>query len=155
LGVDFLRSFQHSLPSYNGTAKVSGLAAPVRILRDRYAIPHIMAASYDDAAFALGYAHAQDRLWQMEMARRFIQGRLSELLGELALTTDVMMRAMGLYTAAEDAVDHLSRDAERTLSAYADGVNAYIAGHKGRWPIEFVLAGDAPPEEWRPADSIA
>src|ERR1700753_2135189 len=117
LGIDFVRSFQHSLPSYSGTAKVAGLAAPVRILRDRYAIPHIVAGSYDDAAFALGYAHAQDRLWQMEMTRRFVQGRLSELVGEPALTTDVMMRALDLYTAAEEAVDHLSRESQRTLSA--------------------------------------
>jgi penicillin amidase len=155
LALDFVRSFAHSVPSYDGTVKASGLAAPVQILRDRYAIPHIAAKSYDDAAFALGYAHAQDRLWQMELARRFVQGRLSELFGETALAADAMMRAMGLYTAAEDAVEHVSRDSQRTLAAYADGVNAFISGHKGRWPIEFVLAGDTPPELWRPADSVA
>jgi len=153
--LDFLRSFARSVPSYDGTVRVAGLAAPVQILRDRYAVPHIVARSYEDAAFALGYAHAQDRLWQMEISRRYVQGRLSELFGETALSPDSMMRAMGLYTAAEDAVENLSRNAQRTLSAYADGVNAYILGHRGPWPIEFVLAGNAPPELWRPADSVA
>src|SRR4029077_11995708 len=73
---------------------------------------------------------------------------------EAALSTDMMMRSLGLYDAAEDATEHLSRDSQRALSAYADGVNAYIANHKGRWPIEFVLASDTP-ELWRPADSVA
>jgi penicillin amidase len=155
IAFDFVRSLARSVPSYDGTVVAGGLAEPVQILRDRYAVPHILARSYGDAAFALGYAHAQDRLWQMEMSRRFVQGRLAELLGETALGADLTMRALGLYSAAEDAVEHLSRDAQRTLSAYADGVNAYISGHKGRWPIEFVLAGDAPPELWRPADSVA
>ena len=66
-----------------------------------------------------------------------------------------MMRSFGLYRAAEAALPHLSPDARAILNSYADGVNAYIAGHSGRWPIEFVLAGDAPPEPWRPADSFA
>jgi len=152
--VDFVRSFQRSVPSYDGARNVAGLSAPVEILRDRYAVPHILAASLPDAAFGLGYVHAQDRLWQMEMARRFIQGRLAELFGAPALDTDIMMRAMGLYSAAEEAVKRLSPDSQRVLQAYAAGVNAYLNAHRGRWPIEFVLAGDTP-EPWRPADSIA
>src|SRR5215467_13089816 len=84
-GLGYLWSFSFSVPSYDGTLRAAGLAQPVQILRDRYGVPHILAQSYDDAAFALGYAHAQDRLWQMEMSRRFVQGRLSELLGERAL----------------------------------------------------------------------
>ena len=153
--LDFVSSFQRSVPSYDGTRSVAGLAAPVQILRDRYAVPHILAASFPDAAFALGYAHAQDRLWQMETARRFIQGRLAELFGASAVGTDTMMRAMGLYGAAQEAVKHLSPDTQRTLRAYAAGVNAYLRDHKGPWPIQFVLAGDTPPELWTPADSIA
>ena len=155
LGLDFVRSFQRSVPSYEGTVSVAGVSAPVRILRDRYAIPHIVAASLPDAAFALGYAHAQDRLWQMETARRFVQGRLAELFGASAIGADTMTRAMGLYAAAEEAVKHLSPDSRRVLQAYADGVNAYLTAHRGPWPIEFALAGDTPPELWTPADSIA
>ena len=77
---------------FDGNLKAAGLSQPVQVLRDRYAVPHIVAQSFDDAAFALGYAHAQDRLWQMEMSRRFVHGRLAELLGERALPTDVFMR---------------------------------------------------------------
>src|ERR1700686_1681848 len=79
--LDFVSSFQRSVPSYDGARSVVGLAAPVQVLRDRYGVPHILAGSFPDASFALGYAHAQDRFWQMEPARRFIQGRLAELFG--------------------------------------------------------------------------
>jgi len=149
-----LANFIRSVPSYDGTLNVAGVAAPVQILRDRYAIPHIVAASLRDAAFALGYVHAQDRLWQMETARRFIQGRLAELFGESAVDTDTMMRAIDLYGAAKEAVTHLSSESRQVLQAYADGVNAYLTTHGGPLPIEFTLAGDTP-EPWVPADSIA
>ncbi|HEY4263954.1 MAG TPA: penicillin acylase family protein, partial [Micropepsaceae bacterium] len=152
--VDFVRSFQRSVPSYDGTLNVTAVAAPVQILRDRYAIPHIFAASLPDAAFGLGYVHAQDRLWQMETSRRFIQGRLAELFGASAVGTDTMMRAMDLYGAAQEAVKHLSPESRLVLQAYADGVNTYLKGHKGPLGIEFALAGDTP-EPWVPADSIA
>src|SRR5262245_37855339 len=81
--ANFLRSFNQSLPVYNGSVAVDGLSAPVEILRDRHGVPHILARTREDAAFAEGYAHAQDRLWQMETARRFVQGRLAELFGSL------------------------------------------------------------------------
>lgn len=151
----FFLSFELSVPNYAGKARVAGLQAPVRIVRDQYAIPHIKAQSFQDAAFALGYAHAQDRLWQMEMSRRAIAGRLSELFGPSTLRIDIMMRTIGLYRAAEAAVAHLTPGGRAVLQAYADGVNAYIAQYQGRWPIEFVLAGDTAPEPWRPADSVA
>src|SRR4051812_18415760 len=99
LAADFVASFQRSVPAYRGTVEVAQLGRPVQILRDRYAIPHIIADSFEDAAFALGYAHAQDRLWQMETARRFIQGRLSELFGPSTINVDIMMRNFGLYEA--------------------------------------------------------
>lgn len=154
LALDFVSSFQRSLPVYDGTVRAAGLAQPVQILRDSHAVPHILADSFEDAAFGLGYVHAQDRLWQMELARRFIQGRLAEMLGELALDPDVLMRTMGLYAAAGQALEHLSPDTRRALDSYAAGVNAYLTAHRGRWPIEFVLAG-VTPEPWTPTDSIA
>ena len=154
LALDFISSFQRSLPIYDGTVRVTGLTQPVQILRDEHAVPHILANSFEDAAFGLGFVHAQDRLWQMEMSRRFIQGRLAEGLGELALDADVLMRTMGLYQAAGQALEHLSPESRRGLEAYSAGVNAYLATHRGRWPIEFVLAG-LTPEPWTPTDSIA
>lgn len=155
LTVDFIRSFARSVPDYDGTVAAAGLSAPVQILRDKYAIPYVIAGSFAEAAFGLGYAHAEDRLWQMEMARRFIQGRLAELFGAQAVPTDTVMRSMGLYDAAQDALKHLTPQSQRLLRAYADGVNTYLSAHRGRWPVEFALAGDTPPERWSPVDSIA
>lgn len=152
--LDRVRSFERSLPSYDGFATVSGVSAPVRIARDKHAIPHITARSFNDAAFALGYVHAQDRLWQMELSRRFVSGRLAELVGENGLAPDVTMRALGLDRAAESAVPHLSPETRAALQAYADGVNAYLANHQGPLPIEFTLADDTP-APWRPTDSVA
>ena len=80
---------------------LAGLAAPVEVLRDRHGIPHIFAASLEDAHFALGFVHAQDRLWQMEMNRRIGSGRLAEMLGPAALETDRFMRTLGLRRVAE------------------------------------------------------
>ena len=114
---DFIRSFARSVPSYEGAATVAGLTAPVTIRRDRYAIPHISGSNAADVAFGLGYVHAQDRFFQMDMARHFVAGRLSELVGPLALSTDIQMRAIGLYPAAQQAVDYLSLDARQILSA--------------------------------------
>jgi penicillin amidase len=155
LGVDFFQSFSRSVPAYDGSIAAAGLSAPVEILRDRYAIPHVIGRSFDDAAFGLGYAHAQERLWQMETARRFIQGRFAELFGARAVPSDVLMRSIGLYGAAEEAVKHLTPATRRVLQAYADGVNAYLDHHRGPWPIELVLVGDTPPERWSAADSVA
>lgn len=155
LAVDFVRSFARSVPAYDGSVTVAGVSAPVQILRDRYAIPHIVAGSFEDAAFGLGYAHAQERLWQMETARRFIQGRLAELFGAQAVPADTLMRTIGLYDAAQEAVKHLQPQSQRVLQAYANGVNAWLDGHKGPLPIEFVLASDTPPEHWTPVDCIA
>jgi penicillin amidase len=154
LGLDFVVSFRRSVPSYDGAVKAEGLIHPVQILRDGHAVPHILAQSFEDAAFGLGYAHAQDRLWQMELSRRFIQGRLAEMLGGLALEADILLRTMGLYPAARQALEHLSPDTRRVLDSYSAGVNSYISGHRERWPIEFVLAGVSP-EPWTPTDSIA
>ena len=78
----FFFSFRLSLPKYEGTLEAAEIEAPLRIVRDKHAIPHILAQSITDATFGLGYAHAQDRLWQMEMSRRYVQGRLAEMFGE-------------------------------------------------------------------------
>jgi penicillin amidase len=107
LAFDFVRSFQYSVPRYDGELSVDGIGATVRIARDQYAVPHILAESFPDAAFGLGYAHAQDRLWQMEMSRRYLQGRLAELFGNLAFDSDVRIRQLGVYAASEASVEHL------------------------------------------------
>ncbi|MDE2110598.1 MAG: penicillin acylase family protein [Alphaproteobacteria bacterium] len=149
-----LGHFRYSLPDYDGTVQVRGLSAPVQILRDAHAVPHIIASSRADALFGLGYAAAQDRLWQMEFTTRVMQGRLAEMVGPAGVPTDVFMRTMGFYRLAEQSVAHLTPQTRKLLVAYAAGVNAYLKTRKGPLPIEFALMG-ATPEPWRPADSVA
>lgn len=152
--VAWIAHFKASLPDYDGTVQVQGLSAPVRILRDGRAIPHIIAKSRADALFGLGYAAAQDRLWQMMFLRRVMQGRLAEIVGQAGVPADAFIRTLGLYRLAEQTVGHLRPETRRLLEAYAAGVNAYLETRKGPLPVEFALAG-VTPEPWRPADSVA
>src|SRR6202007_1948629 len=102
-----------------------GLTPPVEIVRDAAGIVTIRAANEADAAFALGFAHAQDRLFQMDMTRRVGAGRLSEVIGTATLATDRFMRRLGLYRVAQANYLDLPPDAQRLFQAYAAGVNAY------------------------------
>src|SRR3990167_381999 len=119
-----------ALPPYSGQVEAAGLKAPVEILRDKNAVPHIIAGSIDDAAFGLGYVHAQDRFWQMELTRRLGQGRLSEIIppsviGSSLIDTDRTMRGLGLYRQASESVNALSPGTRTLLESYAAGVNAW------------------------------
>jgi len=113
-------------PSAQGELAVTGLSARARIVRDPFGIPHVEAENLVDAYRALGFAHAQDRLWQMEVLRRSARGRLAEVLGERALDSDRLARTLGFGVAADQEVTRLSRDARAALDAYADGVNAWL-----------------------------
>ena len=144
---------RRSLPQTTGELRAPGLAAPVRVVRDRDGVPHITAESEADALFALGFVHAQDRLWQMEFQRRIGQGRLSELFGPATLSTDRFLRTLGVYRAAQSAFEALAPDTRALLEAYAAGVNASIEASAGSLPVEFVILG-AEPEPWRPEDSL-
>src|SRR3982751_4906096 len=118
-GLFFL--LRQSLPRTEGEVAVTGLSRPVEILRDTYGIPHIFAATLDDAHFALGYVHAQDRLWQMEMNRRVAAGRLAEVLGPGALESDRFLRTLGVRRVAEANLRALDAESRRLLAAYAGG----------------------------------
>ncbi len=143
---------RRSLPQVNGKVTVAGLSGAVEIVRDRNGIPYIYGKTDHDAFFALGYVHAQDRLWQMELQRRIGAGRLSEVLGDATIETDQFLRTLGVYRAAEAAWPALAPEAQSALQAYADGVNAFLAeGHP--LPPEFVILGFKP-EPWQPADSL-
>jgi penicillin amidase len=145
---------QASLPIHEGTFIASGLQQPVRIERDGHGIPNIVAANERDATFALGYAHAQDRLWQMEINRRIAAGRLAEVLGEPALDTDKFLRTIGIARTAQSIYENLDAEHRDLLDAYAAGVNAYLNKRGGPLPPEFYLARAPKPEPWTPADSI-
>jgi penicillin G amidase len=143
-----------SLPQIAGRIAVFGLKSPVRVARDADGVPTIIAQNDDAAAFGLGFAHAQDRLFQMELMRRLAAGRLAELFGPAALPIDRQMRVLGLYQAAEAELLALSAELRRALSAYAAGVNAFLATRHGALPPEFLLLRFEP-APWREADSLA
>ena len=136
-----------------GRYEVEGLSAPVSLLRDKWGLPHIFAETDEDASFALGWAHAEDRLWQMETMRRLGAGRLAEVLGPAALPSDRWMRTLGLYHLAERDYAALSGDTRRVFDAYAQGVNAWLAARAGSLPPEFLLLWFEP-QPWTPADSL-
>src|SRR6185312_526217 len=141
-----------SLPKIDGEATAPGLVAPVEILRDRDGVPHILAMSDHDGWFAMGYAHAQDRLWQMEFQRRVAQGRLSEILGEKAFDVDRLMRTLGLARLSGRIVAKMDAPTRASLEAYAAGVNAFLAS-KPVLPVEFQVFR-VKPEPWKPADTM-
>src|SRR5271157_5379011 len=145
--------FWRAMPTYSGTEKLPGLSAEVRVWRDSYGVPHVFAASMDDAARALGYLHASERLFQMEVNRRVGQGRAAETFGADLLKVDKFLRTLGFYREAEASFSALSPEAQRRLQAYSDGVNAFLDTHKDALPPEFLLAG-VTPEPWKPADSL-
>ena len=152
-GVVLFFWFRTSLPQLDGTVAVAGLEKPVSIVRDKRGVPHIYAGTENDAWFALGYVHAQDRLFQMEMQRRIGQGRLAEAIGAPGLRIDRMFRTLGLYGRAQDSVKHLAPDHLAALEAYAAGVNRWLEARKGTLPPEFNLIG-LDFEPWRPADTL-
>jgi len=107
-----------TLPRLAGEMTVGGLTAPVEVLRDENGVPHIFAGNEADAAFALGFVHAQDRMWQMEGTRRLGAGRLSEVVGDAALEADRLMRMLNIYRLAEAQYETLSAPVQKTLDAY-------------------------------------
>lgn len=143
-----------SLPQVEGEVSLTGLMAPVHVLRDRFGIPHLYGQSADDLVRAQGFVHAQDRLFQMELARRIGQGTLADLLGRPALLVDRLVRRRGLPMAARAEMERMDPDARRLLDAYADGVNAYIEARKNDLPPEFRFLRRTP-SPWSAHDSLA
>ncbi len=142
-----------SLPQTSGTVIVPGPSADIEIRRDGRGVPTIRAQSEGDAFFALGYVHAQDRLFQMEMMRRLGAGRLAETLGSNAVESDRFMRTLGLYKHAEANADALNAETRAALQRYADGINAWLETRGRPLPPEFQVLNYSP-EPWRLADSL-
>lgn len=144
---------KQSLPQTSGVTEVNGIEQPVTLSRDHRGIVQINAKTDQDAFYALGYAHAQDRLWQLEVQRRTVQGRLSEIFGKESVNMDIWFRTLGLYQRAVNAWQALSPQAQNTLTAYTAGVNAYL-NSKPVLPAEFLLL-DIQPEPWQVYHSLA
>lgn len=143
-------------PTHQGSLVAEGLGGPVRVERDAHGIPHVQAGSISDLAYAMGFSHAQDRGWQLELQRRVGQGRLAEALGAPALETDRFLRALGVHRAAAAqwawVQQHGNPEARDALRAYARGVNA--GWRSQARPPEMLILGLAF-EEWTPVDSMA
>jgi penicillin amidase len=131
----------------------AGVSSDVEITRDPLGVPRIIAANDADAFFAMGYVHAQDRMWQLEVQRRIASGRLSEIFGKGSIQQDIWFRTLGLRHSAQDHWRGLSPEAQASLKAYADGVNAWLATGQAL-PPEFMLFG-VRPERWSVYDSLA
>ena len=147
-----------SLPDYDDTVQVQGVTAPVEIVRDNANVPHIFGETDEDVFYGLGFAHAQDRLWQLITLRRTAQGRLSEVFGTATVTTDKLMRRYDIYRLAVAAAGELDPETDAALEAYSAGINARLdqinTEALGRGAPEMWLF-NAPMAPWRPADSLA
>ncbi|CCG40918.1 penicillin acylase family protein [Magnetospirillum molischianum] len=141
------------LPRQTGRIELSGLSEPVTIARNDRGVPRIQAANREDSWFALGWVHAQDRMWQMETMRRLGSGRISEAVGATGLVSDRFMRTLGLRQQAERSLSRLDEPTRAALTAYANGVNAWLTSPETRLPLEYTLLG-VRPEPWSPVDSL-
>jgi penicillin amidase len=147
------RLLRRPLPKTRGELRVEGPDAPIRIARDRLGVPRIEARSRTDLAFGHGFCMGQDRLWQLELYRRYAAGRLAEVAGEDAVQGDVLMRTLGIMRAAQQEAATIDERRRSYLEAYAAGVDAAVASARAL-PLELQLLG-IDPEPWRPADSLA
>ena len=157
-----------SQPRYRGEITLAGLQRAVNVEFDRYAVPHVRAADEQDMFFAQGYLHAQERLWQMEMSRRFLSGRMAELFGDFPLPwrdlsgqfrghktsdLDFFVRLLGIRQSAVQSMELLSDSDVGRLNAYSQGINRYIESCGKKLPWEFRLLRIAP-EPWTADDSL-
>jgi len=145
-------AMRQSLPQIEGTANAAGLGSYATIERDARGIPVIIAATRADLAYALGYAHAQDRFFQMDLSRRLAAGELSEMFGARALKQDRRARRFGFRAVARRVIEATPAEERGIVEAYARGVNAGITSLKAR-PWEYLLLR-AQPREWLPEDSV-
>ena len=141
------------IPEYSGEFAVTGISNEVKIFRDEFGIPFIIAEEDTDAIFALGYVHAQERLFQMDITRRAGMGRLSEVLGKTTIPFDKMFRTLGIFKLVQESFPKLNPLSQKTLEAYAAGVNAYIKEVEGNCAFEFDVLGYEP-EPWKPEHSL-
>ncbi|SDN93962.1 penicillin acylase family protein [Phyllobacterium sp. OV277] len=146
-----------SVTPATGEMVLADLSAPVTVTRDRNAVPHIVGNNVDDVLRALGFVHAQERLWQMEVTRMAGQGRLSEMFGDKTVSTDRFLRSLGVYESAVASAAALAPEDRKHVDAYVRGINAFInssgRSFASKYSPEFVVLGYKP-DEWTAADVI-
>ena len=152
-GYIFYKSLLESLPVYEGELKAPSLKSEVKIYFDSLAVPYIFAEDDEDVSFALGYLHARERMFSMDMIRRAGEGRLSEIFGTETIPFDRMFRTIGLDQTAKMIKEKMNPEGLKLLEAYSSGVNFYLEEKKNKYPVEFDVLGYQP-EEWKPEHSI-
>lgn len=137
----------------HGSEKISGITSPVKIYSDDYGVPHVIAQNEKDMFFAMGYMHARDRLFQMDLERRVAEGRLSEIFGNITLDYDKLFRTIGINRFSYSLYNNISPKSKEILDAYSNGVNKFIDTHSDELPVEFDGL-NYKPEPWRPEHSL-
>jgi len=152
-GWIFHAMLSSSLPQYSGEISSYKINYNIEVFRDSFAVPYIIAQSDEDAAFALGYLHAQERLFSMDIIRKAGEGRLSEILGAKVIPFDKMFRTIGIKRNIEKNLNKYDPTVMKILQSYSNGVNEFIKQQKGNYAIEFDVLGYQP-EQWQPIHSL-
>ncbi len=153
LGVVFNNLSKRSFYPDSGEIAVTGLKQSVKLYFDDYGVPQIYAQNEEDAYFTLGYVHARDRLWQMDLTRRVAEGRLSEIFGSTAIEFDKLFKTIGIYRFAYTWLNSLSPKSKEVLTSYTLGINSFIESHYNNLPVEFD-ALNYKPEPWKPENTL-
>ncbi len=154
-GLAFYWTFYKPLPDYEASIELDQLDQPVDIHWDEFGVPHIYATNERDLYFALGFVHAQDRLWQMTLSQIAAEGRFAEFFGPELIELDKYQRTLGFWKTAERLEQEVLNTHERSiLDAYSDGINAFIDNNLNKLPVEFALTG-IEPIRWSPKRSLA
>jgi penicillin amidase len=155
-GLAFYWTFYKPLPDYEASITLDGLSEEVDVNWDSYGVPHIYASNEQDLYYALGFVHAQDRLWQMTLTQIAAEGRFAEFFGndQELIQLDKYQRTLGFWKIAQQLVDTLGQQERTVLEAYSNGVNAFIDDNSNRLPVQFSLA-EIDPIRWTPARSLA
>ena len=153
LYYQFNKLTERSFYEESGTKTASGLKQNAEIVFDSYGVPHITCSSEDDMFFTLGYIHAQDRLWQMDLIRRLAEGRLSEILGRETVEYDKLFRTLGIGRFCYKLYPQVSPKTKQILESYSKGVNEFIRQNNKKLPLEFDIL-NYKPEDWKPEHSL-
>jgi penicillin amidase len=153
LGIATYLAGRRAVPSWQGTVRLRDLSEPVNVRRDRFGVPTISAANESDLFFVQGYLHAADRLFQLDLIRRLATGHLAEVVGEIAVPSDKLMRVLGFQQVCEQEAELLSPEASAQFERYAAGVTTYTRNARWRLPLEFRLLGYRP-DAWKPYQSL-
>lgn len=147
-------TFYRSAPDYDASVRSEYLLNEADVTRDQHGVPHISADTEQDAYFAMGYVHAQDRLWQLSVQQLMIQGRFSEFFGEQTVDLDMFSRFLNLDRIGQQLLEELSSEELQLLEAYTHGINQFIDRGSRAYPIEFSLTS-VTPLEWEPHHVLA